>query len=274
MKSTFKLNKRHELILQILFNVSRSWVFTIDDLLNAMKLLEAPNLYTFNSLLRIISKKEMGFIEFKISPERLTEIENDLLGLRFVDLVWFNGDVSNWGTIIKLTDRGIGIAKRIDEGRRVIMSPSPSQRSTIFIASAFGHDDTDQLYKDCFEPACENFNYQAVRVDMNEPSETITSSIMEGIVDAACVIADLTYARPSVYFEIGYAHGLGVPLLLTCRKDHLLGKHDDARVHFDLAQFKISFWTRNAKGKFTWEKAMSPADRLSHIVKPFTGIEK
>ncbi len=92
---------------------------------------------------------------------------------------------------------------------------------------------------------------------------------MEGIRETACIIADLTYARPSVYFEVGYAHGLGIPLLLTCRKDHFHGKVDHARVHFDLEQFKISYWSRNAKGRFQWPAAMEPSERLSKILQPY-----
>jgi nucleoside 2-deoxyribosyltransferase len=80
------------------------------------------------------------------------------------------------------------------------------------------------------------------------------------------VLADLTHARPSVYFEVGYAQGLGVPLLLTCRKDHYRAAHDNARVHFDLEQYKISFWSRNSKGQFIWAKGMEPTKRLKSLV--------
>lgn len=80
------------------------------------------------------------------------------------------------------------------------------------------------------------------------------------------MLADLTHARPSVYFEVGYAHGLGVPLLLTCREDHCRGKSDHARIYFDLEQYKISYWSRTSKGEFNWPKGMEPAERLPSIV--------
>ena len=113
-------------------------------------------------------------------------------------------------------------------------------------------------------------DYEPVRVDLSEPEQTITELMMKAITEAAAVLADLTHARPSVYFEVGYAHGLGVPLVLTCRQDHERGDRDDARVHFDLEQYKISYWSRTSKNRFRWEKGMKPATRLASIIPPRT----
>tara|TARA_R110002050_G_scaffold85135_1_gene181727 strand:- start:12337 stop:12663 length:327 start_codon:yes stop_codon:yes gene_type:complete len=95
----------------------------------------------------------------------------------------------------------------------------------------------------------------------------ITEDIVENILNAKCIIADLTYARPSVYFEVGYAHGLPADLLLTCREDHHRGIKDDAKIHFDLEQFKISFWSVDSNGNFKWRKNMDPQFRLGEILK-------
>jgi hypothetical protein len=101
---------------------------------------------------------------------------------------------------------------------------------------------------------------------MTEPKHSITEAILEGIAECACVIADLTFARPSVYFEVGLAHGLGIPLLLTCRLDHHKGNESDKKVHFDLEQYKISFWTKTADGEFRWPKNMTPKSRLRALL--------
>jgi nucleoside 2-deoxyribosyltransferase len=129
--------------------------------------------------------------------------------------------------------------------------------------------DVDQLYKKELIPECKSLGYKPIRIDMSEPAQSITELMMEEITNSACMIADLSYARPSVYFEIGYAQGLGIPIILTCRKDHLNGHEDDKRVHFDLAQYKISFWSQNSKGTFEWAgKSMTPRYRLNSILKP------
>jgi nucleoside 2-deoxyribosyltransferase len=104
-------------------------------------------------------------------------------------------------------------------------------------------------------------------VDMSEPPATLTESILRGVTQAEGVIADLTYARPSVYFEVGYALGLGAHLLLTCRKDRQQGVQDASRVHFDLAQFKISFWEfDDPNSVLLWADGMEPPKRHKQIV--------
>lgn len=55
-------------------------------------------------------------------------------------------------------------------------------------------------------------------------------------------------------------------MLLTCRKDHFKGVEDSLRVHFDLEQYKISFWEKAVDGKFLWVKNMSPLERLKALI--------
>lgn len=44
------------------------------------------------------------------------------------------------------------------------------------------------------------------------------------------------------------------------------GQKDDARIHFDLEQYKISYWSRTSRGQFRWSKGMKPVERLPSIV--------
>jgi hypothetical protein len=169
---------------------------------------------------------------------------------------------------VTLTEEGKRIANTLSKGRTPTLRPHSELQTSIFIASAFGYDEIDDLYHQHFKTASELLGYKTIRVDLTEPNQTITKKIMEGITDTACLLADLTYARPSVYFEVGYAVGLGVPLILTCRNDHLHGKKDEARVHFDLEQYKISFWSQDSKGNFKWaSESMTPEYRLKSVLK-------
>jgi nucleoside 2-deoxyribosyltransferase len=43
------------------------------------------------------------------------------------------------------------------------------------------------------------------------------------------VVADLTHERPNVYFELGYARGLGRPVV-TCARE-------GTQIHFDVADW-------------------------------------
>ena len=52
----------------------------------------------------------------------------------------------------------------------------------------------------------------------------------------AGVLADVTEQRSGVYFEAGYALGLGLPVIWSVRKD------DAKNVHFDTAQYSQIRW--------------------------------
>ena len=234
-----------------------------DELERVLAALDAAERFDLYKLREAVLGRTISFYLVEDRPPLIWDVD----GLEFVGLL----NISKRGRqsaplFIELTEEGKRVAKSLTDNRRVIIRPKPSLRSSIFVVCAFGYDEIDQLYNDHFAPACGELGYTPVRVDMNEPVQTISEHIMEGITEAECVIADLTHARPSVYFEVGYAHGLGVPLLLTCRKDHYRGTNDNARVHFDLEQYKISYWSRNSKQQFTWTKGMEPAKRLTSIV--------
>gem|GEM_PF-6740222 len=79
------------------------------------------------------------------------------------------------------------------------------------------------------------------RIDRIEHNENINLKILSELEDADIVIADLTYARPSVYYEAGYAHRK-VPVIYTCREDHLHNKKDSLKLHFDVDRNNVIFW--------------------------------
>lgn len=167
---------------------------------------------------------------------------------------------------VALTAEGVRIADAVLDDRRIMLRPAPDKQTSVFVACAFGHDELDALYARELRPACEQLGYRAVRVDLDEPAETLSQAVLDGIRAAKVVTADLTYARPSVYFEIGVAYGLGIPVILTCRQDHFRSAQDAARVHFDLEQFKISYWNRSDE-RFFWSRGMHPGERLAGVLR-------
>jgi nucleoside 2-deoxyribosyltransferase len=144
------------------------------------------------------------------------------------------------------------------------------RRIICFIACAFGKDDIDNLYENAISVALDNLKIKQLRIDKVNHNENIDLKIIELIKKADFGIADLTYARPSVYFEAGYLEGQKKTVVFLGRKDHFSPKSDDEfgnfKIHFDLI-------TRNI---ITWDKPNSTlikliSDRLTLIVNP---IEK
>lgn len=116
-----------------------------------------------------------------------------------------------------------------------------------FIASAFGKNDTDITFTKVIQPVLLQRNIAVQRVDRIEHNDDIDDKIRELIEDCDFCIADLTYARPSVYYEAGRVHGMEKPVIFLARSDHFKRRNDDSygnfRIHFDLQMKNIIQWT-------------------------------
>lgn len=78
----------------------------------------------------------------------------------------------------------------------------------------------------------------AERVDEVKSNDRITDRIIKSISKAEYVIVDLTKERPNVFFEAGFAHGLGkVPIYIA--------RHGTP-IHFDIKDYPIIVF-RNMK---------------------------
>ena len=116
---------------------------------------------------------------------------------------------------------------------------------------ALNHEDSDAVYDKQIKPVAALKDVDARRVDRIPHNDDIDDKIIEEIKSADFLIADLTYARPSVYFEAGYAERAGTQVIYTCRRDHLTrGANDNLRVHFDLEHRNIIPWADHADTEF------------------------
>ena len=114
-----------------------------------------------------------------------------------------------------------------------------------FVAMAFGHHDTQVLYDRSIQPTIRHAKIIPRCVMRIEHNDDLNNRIIHELRRADLVIADLTYARPSVYYEAGFAER-SVPVIYTCSAGHLKPRSDDPngnlRVHFDLQMKNIITW--------------------------------
>lgn len=90
---------------------------------------------------------------------------------------------------------------------------------------------------DEFYPAFRNAADEAIRACSYVPfwigetptNEGISDRILAEIRRAEFVIADFTGHRQSVYYEAGFARGLGRPVIWCCKQDDVPGLHFDTR---------------------------------------------
>lgn len=74
------------------------------------------------------------------------------------------------------------------------------------------------MYASCKE-VCKEFDFDpAERTDESLSLERIVPRIEKGIQESAFVIADVSEASPNVFYEVGYARGLGKPVLMTAKR--------------------------------------------------------
>ena len=137
------------------------------------------------------------------------------------------------------------------------------------MACAFGKDDVDEIYENAVLPVLKSMEIKPYRVDQIEHNDDIDNKIIELISKCDICIADLTYARPSVYYEAGYFTGLGKPVIFIARKDHFSptteNLYSNFKIHFDLQMKNIIQWSSTKRVDTFKRKLLS---RLKFISKP------
>ncbi len=111
--------------------------------------------------------------------------------------------------------------------------------SQAFVAMWFD-DEMNEAWAKGFRPGIEEAGYEAVRIDKKDYNDKIDDEIIAEIRRSCFVVADFTHgkkgARGGVYYEAGFAHGMGIGVIFTCRKDNL------NEVHFDVRQYNHIVW--------------------------------
>jgi hypothetical protein len=108
--------------------------------------------------------------------------------------------------------------------------------TTCFYITPIGEDGSEQRkHSDLFlgsivEPALEHLGLRVVRADSIDKPGTITKQIMEYLLRARLVIADLSFHNPNVFYELAIRHAARLPVVQIIRASE--------RIPFDLNQIR------------------------------------
>lgn len=130
----------------------------------------------------------------------------------------------------------------------------------VFVAMWF-HVGMDAAFESGIGPAIqEDCRLRPYRVDRAVHSDRIDDRIIAEIRRSRALVADVTGERTGVYYEAGFAHGLGLPVIWTCNNAWIsrfpkavepeaeppgewIQARWSERLHFDTRQFHHIFWS-------------------------------
>jgi hypothetical protein len=114
-----------------------------------------------------------------------------------------------------------------------------------FVAMWFS-DETRAAYEEGIELAVSKAGFKPIRIDRKEHNNEIPDEIIAEIRNSQFMVADFTGQRAGVYYEAGFAMGLGRPVVWCCRKDEI------RKLHFDT----------NHKNHIDWQTPQDLKERL------------
>jgi nucleoside 2-deoxyribosyltransferase len=94
----------------------------------------------------------------------------------------------------------------------------------------------DAVWNEAVSPGIADAGYKAFRIDKHQHNNRIDDEIIVKIKGSKFLVADFTGGRGGVYFEAGFAMGLGKPVIWTVERDEL------QHIHFDNRQYCFITW--------------------------------
>jgi nucleoside 2-deoxyribosyltransferase len=162
----------------------------------------------------------------------ISELNFFLQGFGKLDLLEISNGNDSHGILIT--------AKPTIKGYRYLTEKrKESQKDLCFVAMSFGPGETP-IFTEALKPAIEAAGYQARRVDdldhHIDSEQTINDSILALAKNAHFVVCDYTGNKRGVYFEHGYAWGLGKKVIMTCKESEMRD------LHFDVSHYSFIVW--------------------------------
>jgi hypothetical protein len=186
---------------------------------------------------RIAGKPLLPFTAFGGAAEKIYEQEFNDFDQKYAGLVerleyeQLNSVKSDWNQ--HAMDL-LALAEKVAESRWVLVIMSYADRPDLV--------DAYQTFKAVVEGA----GYRCERVTEENARDRILPDILERVRRAAFTIVDLTDLRPNVFYELGYADGLGKRVIVTAK--------EGTDLPFDVKDIPTIFWSGQTQLRRDLEK--------------------
>ncbi|MCA9280039.1 MAG: hypothetical protein H6815_13135 [Phycisphaeraceae bacterium] len=120
-------------------------------------------------------------------------------------------------------------------------------RPKVFVVMEFSTP-FNELYAEVIKPIVSECGLVAERADEVAGPGVIIADIERKLLESDIVIADITPQNENVFYELGYAHAIGKPTILTA--EH--GK----KLPFDVSPFRTLFYDNTIAGKRQFEEGL------------------
>lgn len=118
---------------------------------------------------------------------------------------------------------------------------SENKDSTIaFMAMQFGDTELDKIVDGIFRPAVAQTGFRLQKLTDGQRAGLIDDQLRVQIRRARILIADLTHSNNGAYWEAGFAEGLGIPVIYTCKQS--IFDDPEKKPHFDTNHYLTVPW--------------------------------
>lgn len=104
-----------------------------------------------------------------------------------------------------------------------------------FVAMAFDAS-LREAWTDGFDPAIRAAGFKPLRIDNKEYVGGISDEIISEIRRSRFIVVDYTKQANGVYFEAGFALGIGLTVIPTCHEEEV------SKLHFDIRHLNTLLW--------------------------------
>ena len=132
----------------------------------------------------------------------------------------------------------LGCTVTVEGYRRIAEQEVNPSSDQVFVAMWFDPS-MEAAYEEGIRPAIVDTGYESFRIDRKPDVDKIDDEIIGEIRRSRFLIADFTYGdkgiRGGVYYEAGFALGLGLEVIRSCRADQIDDLHFDVNHHYHIA---------------------------------------